>query len=213
MPALQIVLLLSSLAVALLAGSGNCSRDRVLFAGSGNCDGADYTCVNSPPELRSYILKANPLTLESAGNFSVGGLPSWTKTSPGFSDGYGGHCLFVTVTDSHYVLSYKVKEGHKMDLVSNITLAPGINPVHIDTQVGVLAVANYHDPDTTTEDNGESGVSTLTVDPDCVLTFAEYTPHHGRSVNPGRQGASHVHSVWTQKPRLSIRPNGYVYVA
>ena len=42
-------------------------------------------------------------------------------------------------------------------------MSAGINPVHLDTRGGVMAVANYHGPDTTTEDDGTAGVSTLKV--------------------------------------------------
>jgi len=181
-----------SIVAALFVSLAATASAVVIFAGSGNCDGADYSCINSPPELRSYTLQSNPLGLEPLATLNTaGGLPSWTKTA--ITD-KGQKCLFTTITDTHYVLSFNI--GDQNTLKSNVT-THGINPVFLDVNVAstVLAVANYHGPDTTTQDDSTSGIATFLIADDCSLKFVQYVPAFGRSVNPGRQGASHIHSV------------------
>jgi 6-phosphogluconolactonase (cycloisomerase 2 family) len=119
----------------------------------------------------------------------MSGLPSWTKVD--------GKCLFVTVTDSHYVLSYAIGADGKLSMKSNATLAPAMNPVFIDKVGDFIVVANYHGPDDGTKDDGTAGVGSLRVSADCSLTAASFLPAHGHSVNPGRQGMSHIHSTNT----------------
>jgi 6-phosphogluconolactonase (cycloisomerase 2 family) len=92
-------------------------------------------------------------------------------------------------------LSYAVGAKGKLSLKSNATLAPAMNPVFINQLGDYIIVANYHGPDDGTTDDGTAGISSLKVSEDCSLTMAQFLPEKGRSVDPGRQGMSHVHSV------------------
>ena len=57
-----------------------------------------------------------------------------------------------------------------------------------------IVVANYHGPDDTTDQKG-AGVASFHIGDDCSLTKGDSVPIDGHSIDPSRQGASHVHSV------------------
>ena len=182
-------LCLASLVAAAAAGG-------LLFAGTGGCDiadihcgcdAADVNCVDPQPELRSYSLTTDPMALESLDTYDVDGSPSWTKVVD--------ECLLVTVTDKHNLLSYQIEPTSQLSLKSNISVSPGVHPVHIDAQNGFVLVANYRGPDHHDEDDGASGVSSFKILDGCLLEKLHYMPARGRSVNPGHQSASHIHSV------------------
>jgi 6-phosphogluconolactonase (cycloisomerase 2 family) len=185
----------------LLLAATSAGADPLLFAGSGGCDASDLGCTDQTSELWSFsatpaagggsLVPAAFAPLEKL--YLGGGQPSWTKVA--------GKCLFVTITNSHQVISFRVLPNSSIAQKSNISLAPALNPVFIDTLADWLLVANYHGPDTTTVEAG-AGISVLKVEPDCSLTLKpeHYVPcprpgAPSRSVDPGRQGASHIHSV------------------
>jgi len=67
-------------------------------------------------------------------------------------------------------------------------------PVYLSVIGQSLLAANYHGSDNTTVPVG-AGITAFKVSDGCALTFAGDMPTYGHSVNPARQGASHIHSV------------------
>ena len=116
-----------------------------------------------------------------------GGVPTWIAT---------GHnnCVFASLSNIDKVVSYERSSDGKLKETSAIA-SGGMAPVHLVPHPhATLMVANYHGPDDTKVQDGASAAS-LRVGTGCVLSPGSALPVKGHSVDPSRQGASHVHSI------------------
>jgi 6-phosphogluconolactonase (cycloisomerase 2 family) len=141
--------------------------DCTYFSGSGGCDVSDIECVNQQPELWSF--KRKNANLSPQQKLDIGGVPSWIKTD--------GRCVFVTVTDSHFVISYELANDDKLVQKSKVDLSPSMNPVFIDKIGDVIIVANYHGDDT---DGKQAGAASLSVSADCSLKMGDFVQTTGK---------------------------------
>lgn len=153
-----------------------------IYAASGNCDGAMLGCVDGKHQIWSFD---DDLNHTASYDFPGNDLPSWLRATKS--------CLFATVTNSQYLLSYSIGKDGTLTQVSKVDTG-GQNPVFIDQVGDFLVAANYHGPDDGTDSTG-AGVSSTKVTADCSLAAGSFTGTAGHSVDPGRQGASHLHSV------------------
>jgi len=174
----------------------------VVWVGSTGCDGDDAACRDRPVEQR--ILRALRIDadgeLEEMPDFAgdVGGLPAWLtmRRRPGRTA-----CLFITRPDRDDVLAVPLGADGRLGAGRFATGSGGHNPVHASVlsapsadRPDFLLVANYNGPDDTSRDIGAS-VASMQIGQQCELSPLHVVEHHGRSVDPKRQNAAHVHSI------------------
>eukprot|EP00446_Apocalathium_sp_SHHI-4_P036445 CAMPEP_0177312398 /NCGR_PEP_ID=MMETSP0368-20130122/10864_1 /TAXON_ID=447022 ORGANISM="Scrippsiella hangoei-like, Strain SHHI-4" /NCGR_SAMPLE_ID=MMETSP0368 /ASSEMBLY_ACC=CAM_ASM_000363 /LENGTH=396 /DNA_ID=CAMNT_0018771447 /DNA_START=15 /DNA_END=1205 /DNA_ORIENTATION=+ len=175
----------------------------IVYIGSAGCDGDDHGCKDQKEAQK--VLRA--VTIDSKGGLTAvpaldvtqDGMPAWLTTSK------NNDCLFVIRPDKDDVLAYQVGTDSKLAQPGLTSWSGGHNPVHASVSLDgrFLVVANYDGPDTASKNAGAS-VASLSIGEGCSLKVVDYKNHTGRSVNPTRQGAAHVHSVYA----LS---NGLIY--
>eukprot|EP00054_Salpingoeca_dolichothecata_P002447 m.22807 g.22807 ORF g.22807 m.22807 type:complete len:384 (+) comp13016_c0_seq1:1-1152(+) len=160
-----------------------------VYVGAGGCDVSDSSCVSpSTKQLHSVEqFQYGSGNLQRIASFNVGGVPSWIHVT--------GRCLFATLTKGNHVASFAIEDDGSLTLKSNITAGSGFNPVFLSTIGHVLLAANYHGPDNGTNSTGAGVASLIFKSNSCELSEGDFFPTSGHSVNPARQGASHVHSV------------------
>lgn len=164
--------------------------DYFIYAGTGGCDDSDLACDNSPtPAVSAYRYSEHDQSLSHAFSFQPRGLPSWLKVV--------NQCLIVPWTDSRYIESYQIIDNGTQLKFRNKMATGGMNPVFIDAfdkNPHTIVVANYHGPDDGTDSTG-AGITSMTMETNCTLAGTNFHQTTGRSVNPGRQASSHLHST------------------
>ena len=181
-----------SLAASFALGS----KPSYVYIGPGGCDGADKAC-KPPSEAAGETIQA--FSWDGIGSDLVplgsyrheGGVPTWITA--GHND-----CVFASLSNIDKVISYERSGDGTLKEATAVT-SGGAAPVHLMAHPhATLMVANYHGPDDTKVQDGAS-VASLRVGNQggvqCSLTPGDALPVTGHSVDPTRQGASHVHSV------------------
>jgi len=179
---------------------------------------SDTACrqLPDPAEHKVSVFNADGLGVLPS-KIAVGGLPSWVAAGINVvqDDGHNPTtgCAYATLTDLSNVVSLRVSKNYTAAVVSNVSAAAPpmslVNPVHLAVEPAtgtLMTAAFYHGPDDATESPG-AGVVVLTVAPDtCEIKVAAFTATTGHSVNPARQGTSHVHStMWDLTDKKNMR--------
>jgi len=172
-----------------------------VLIGPGGCDVSASNCTPATGADASSILQFEwsgdaQDEMKRVNSYNTHGKPTWIHASES--------CVFATLSDINTIVSYQIGEN-TLKLMSNVS-SEGISPVFLDNINDVLIVANYHGPDDGKDATGATA-ATLKINQDCSLSKGDSIPVTGHSINPSRQGTSHVHSV-VANPHLTNATHG-----